>query len=222
MQIEKKQIAYNRVSRSSTIRYIVIHDTGNKAKGANADAHFNYFNGGNRSSSADFFVDDKKILQVNDYTKYYTWHVGDGKGKYGITNANSVGIEICVNSDGNYDAAYLKAVELTKYLMGVLCIDDSHVVRHYDASRKNCPASMSENDWALWEKFKRLIKEEETMAECKFTDIGGHYGEKQIREVFEMGIVNGIDETHYAPNEPVTRAQAAIIARNVIRYITGK
>ena len=222
MQIEKKQIAYNRVSRSSTIRYIVIHDTGNKAKGANADAHFNYFNGGNRNASADFFVDDKKILQVNDYTKYYTWHVGDGKGKYGITNANSVGIEICVNADGNYDAAYLKAVELTKYLMGVLGIDDSHVVRHYDASRKNCPASMSENGWAWWEKFKRLIKEEETMAECKFTDISGHYGEKQIREVFEMGIVNGIDETHYAPNEPVTRAQAAIIARNVIRYITGK
>lgn len=222
MQIEKKQIAYNRVSRSGRIRYIVIHDTGNKAKGANADAHFNYFNGGNRNASADFFVDDKKILQVNDYTKYYTWHVGDGKGKYGITNANSVGIEICVNSDGNYNAAYLKAVELTKYLMGVLGIDDSHVVRHYDASRKNCPASMSENGWALWEKFKRLIKEEETMAECKFTDISGHYGEKQIREVFEMGIVNGIDETHYAPNEPVTRAQAAIIARNVIRYITGK
>ena len=68
----------------------------------------------------------------------------------------------------------------------------------------------------------KKIKEEETMAECKFTDISGHYGEKQIREVFEMGIVNGIDETHYAPNEPVTRAQAAIIARNVIRYITGK
>ena len=222
MQIEKKQIAYNRVSRSGRIRYIVIHDTGNKAKGANADAHFNYFNGGNRNASEDFFVDDKKILQVNDYTKYYTWHVGDGKGKYGITNANSVGIEICVNADGNYDAAYLKAVELTKYLMGVLGIDDSHVVRHYDASRKNCPASMSESGWALWEKFKRLIKEEETMAECKFTDISGHYGEKQIREVFEMGIVNGIDETHYAPNEPVTRAQAAIIARNVIRYITGK
>ena len=171
MNIEKKQIAYNKGTRNSVIKYIVIHDTANKSKGADADAHFKYFNGGNRNSSADFFVDDKKILQVNDYTKYYTWHVGDGKGKYGITNANSVGIEICVNADGNYDAAYLKAVELTKYLMGVLGIDDSHVVRHYDASRKNCPASMSENGWALWEKFKRLIKEEETMAECKFTDI---------------------------------------------------
>ena len=222
MQIEKKQIAYNRVTRNSAICYIVIHDTGNKSKGADAQAHFNYFNGGNRNSSADFFVDDKTVLQVNDYTKYYTWHVGDGKGKYGITNQNSVGIEICVNADGNYDGAYAKAAELTKYLMKQLGIGAARVVRHYDASRKNCPASMSANNWALWEKLKQLIKEKIKMAECKFTDISGHYGEKQIREVFEMGIMNGVDETHFEPDKPVTRAQAAIIARNVVRYITGK
>ena len=222
MQIEKKQIAYNRVKRTGAIAYIVIHDTGNKSKGADADSHFRYFNGGNRNSSADFFVDGKKVLQVNDYTKYYTWHVGDGKGKYGITNANSVGIEICVNADGNYDAAYRRAAELTRYLMKQLHIPAERVVRHYDASRKNCPASMSASGWALWEKFQRLIKEEASMVECKFEDISGHYGEKQIREAFEMGIVNGMDEKHFEPDKPVTRAQAAIIARNVIRYITGK
>ncbi|WP_337400080.1 S-layer homology domain-containing protein, partial [Congzhengia sp.] len=72
------------------------------------------------------------------------------------------------------------------------------------------------------EKFKQLIKEEIKMAECKFEDISGHYGEKQIREVFEMGIMNGVDETHFEPDKPVTRAQAAIIARNVVRYIMGK
>ncbi len=65
-------------------------------------------------------------------------------------------------------------------------------------------------------------KEETVMVECKFEDISGHYGEKQIKEAFEMGIVNGVDETHYLPDKPVTRAQAAIIARNVVRYITGK
>ena len=221
MEIEKRQIAYNRVLRSGDIRYIVIHDTANKSKGADADAHFRYFNGGDRSSSADFFVDDKRILQVNDYTAYYTWHVGDGKGKYGITNQNSVGVEICVNADGNYDAAYLKAAELTKYLMKQLGIPPERVVRHYDASRKNCPASMSGSGWALWEKFQQLIREE-THVECKFEDIQGHYAEKQIREAFEMGIVNGVDETHFDPDAPIKRADVAIIARNVVRYILGK
>lgn len=71
-------------------------------------------------------------------------------------------------------------------------------------------------------KIGALKAREEEKVEVKFEDIGGHYAEKQIREVFEMGIMNGMDETHFNPNEPVTRAQAAIIARNVVRYITGK
>ena len=83
------QIKCNRSNRGGTpIKYIVVHDTGNPSRGANATAHYNYFNGGDRSSSADFFVDDTQVLCVNDYYKYYTWHCGDGRGKYGITNRN--------------------------------------------------------------------------------------------------------------------------------------
>ena len=154
MTIHTKQIAFNRTTRTDKIKYIVIHDTGNKSRGANADAHFNYFNGGDRGSSADFFVDDTQILQVNDYNKYYTWHCGDGNGKYGITNNNSVGVEICVNSDGDYDIAFQKTVELVKMLMDTLNLPIDRIVRHYDASRKNCPASMSGDNWALWNAFK--------------------------------------------------------------------
>ena len=218
LNIEKKQIAYNCVKRTSKIKYIVIHDTQNKSKGANADSHFKYFNGGNRNSSADFFVDDTKILQVNDYTKFCTWQVGDGKGKYGITNQNSVGVEICVNADGDYEKAVANAVEFVKYLMKELNIPDERVVRHYDASRKNCPASMSANDWLLWQEFKEKIMKKE----CKFCDIDNSYAKKDIEELFEMGIVNGVTEDRFMPTEPITREAMARIARNVVRYITGK
>ncbi len=217
LDIEKKQIAYNRVARTGAIKYIVIHDTQNESNGADADAHFNYFNGGNRNSSADFFVDDKKILQVNDYTKYYTWQVGDGKGKYGITNQNSVGVEICINADGDYDKTFLNAVELTKYLMKELGIPADRVVRHYDASRKNCPVSMSANNWAKWEEFKEAI-----MNDNVFVDTKGHFAEKDINELFKMGVINGKTENEFMPNEPITRGEVAAIARRVIRYITGK
>lgn len=220
LNIEKKQIAYNRVSRNTEIKYIVIHDTGNKSKGANADAHFKYFNGGNRSSSADFFVDDTKILQVNDYTKYYTWQVGDGKGKYGITNSNSIGIEICVNADGDYEKAFANAAELTKYLMKELNIPIERVVRHYDASRKNCPASMNSNGWYKWTVFKESLQEGKIMA--NFIDTKGHYAEKAIDELKDMGIVKGVTEDRFMPNEPIKRADVAIMVRNAIRYITGK
>ena len=218
LSIEKKQIAYNRTARTSNIEYIVVHDTQNESKGANADAHFRYFNGGNRNSSADFFVDDAKILQVNDYTKYCTWQVGDGKGKYGITNQNSIGVEICINSDGDYEKAVANAVELVKYLMKELDIPAERVVRHYDASRKNCPASMSADSWLRWWKFKEEIMK----GKCKFCDIDNSYAKKDIEELFEMGVVNGVTDDRFMPTEPITREAVAKIARNVIRYITGK
>lgn len=154
MIINKKQIAYNRTKRSQKPKYIVIHDTGNQNKGANANAHLSYFNSADRQASSDFFVDSTQILQVNDYNTYFSWHCGDGKGKYGITNGNSVAIEFCVNSDGDCDLAFQNAIALTKQLMAELGIDAEHVVRHYDASRKNCPASMSANNWARWNQFK--------------------------------------------------------------------
>ena len=218
-KIDKKQIAYNRKARASAVEYIVIHDTANTKKGADADAHFEYFNGGNRNSSADFFVDDKKILQVNDYTKYYTWQVGDGKGRYGITNQNSIGIEICINADGDYEKAFKNTVELTKYLMKELNVPAERVVRHYDASRKNCPASMNKNEWAKWYEFKSLL-EENSMN--KFIDIGGNFAQKDIEELYEMGIIQGITDVEFKPDEVATRAQIARIARNIIRYITGE
>jgi N-acetylmuramoyl-L-alanine amidase len=162
MKINKKQIAYNRTKRTQKPQYIVIHDTGNSGKGANANAHFNYFNGGDRQSSADFFVDSTQVLQVNDYSTYYTWHCGDGKGENGITNANSIGVEICVNPDGSYDMAFQNTVALVKHLMAELNLSIDKVVRHYDASRKNCPASMSTNNWALWQTFKAQLQSSNT------------------------------------------------------------
>lgn len=215
MEIIKKQIAYNRTNRNSTIKYIVIHDTGNKSKGADAMAHFNYFNGGDRQSSADFFVDDKSVVQVNDYTKYYTWAVGDGKGKYGITNANSVSIEICVNEDSNYKAAYLKTVELTKFLMAELNIPIECVVRHYDASRKNCPASMSSNNWSYWQDFKnRLIDTERTIQEIITpNDIVWELGHRG----FVTDTKGMLDEINKEPN-----GRLYWLARKMLHYIRSK
>lgn len=210
------QIAYNKTNRTEKPKYIVIHDTGNKSKGANAMAHYNYFNGANRGSSADFFVDDKEALQVNDYNKYYTWHCGDGKGKYGITNANSVGVEICINSDGNYDKAVKNAVIAVKQIMKELNIPFENVVRHYDASRKNCPASMSANNWKSWQNFKEMLLSE------PFKDVKGRYAESAVNDLFDMGIVKGDGNGNYRPDDVVTRGDAAIMIRNAIKHITGK
>lgn len=159
--INKKLIKYNYSGRQGEkIQYIVIHDTGNTSKRAGAENHYRYFNGGNRNASAHYFVDDKEIIQTVEDSNA-SWHCGDGKGKYGITNANSIGIEICINSDGNYEKAVEKAVELTKYLMGKYDIPIDRIVRHYDVSRKLCPRTMSSNNWEKWRQFKDKLQPKE-------------------------------------------------------------
>ena len=157
--INKSQLNQHINKRTTNIKYIVIHDTSNYSVGANAAAHVKYFNTTDRKASADFLVDEDNIYQINDYNKYFTWHCGDGKGRFGITNNNSIGIEICVNKDGNYQASVNNAIILTAYLMRDLIISIDKVVRHYDASRKLCPSSMVADNWDKWYRFKSALQD---------------------------------------------------------------
>lgn len=154
MKINEKLVKYNFSSRKGEkIKYITVHDTGNPNKGADAEAHFKLHDRADRGASAHYFVDDKQILRIiRDDDK--SWHCGDGHGKYGITNENSIGIEMCINIDGDFSITLDKTIELTAYLMKKYNIPIKNVVRHYDASRKVCPNIMSKNNWALWNEFK--------------------------------------------------------------------
>lgn len=156
LAIQKKYINYNYSRRSSKPKYIVIHDTGNPGAGANN--HYIYFNGGNRGASADFFVDSNNIIQTVNTDVNYSWAVGDGKGVYGITNANSCSIEMCLEKDGiPSEATIQNTIELTKYLMSYYGISIDGIKRHYDASRKLCPNSLMDNNWAKWNEIKSRI-----------------------------------------------------------------
>lgn len=189
MNIISKQISYNKTERSIQPEYIVIHDTGNTGRGSDANAHFNYFNSDDRQASADFFVDDKDIIQVNDYTKYYTWHCGSNNAS-GIDNSNSIGIEMCVNSDGDYDKAFSNMVELTKYLMAILNISPNKVIRHYDATGKICPYSMSKNNWAKWTEFKQLISIQDVPKYDNIMDVP-EWGIDTIRKLIDKKYIFG-------------------------------
>lgn len=119
-------------------KYIVDHYTGTDAC---AENNCKYFGGGNRNASADFFIDKNgTIWQFNaNLNKYYSWHCGDGYGRYGITNANSIGIEV-VSAGAKFTEAQQESLrKLHLWLMDKYDIPASNVVRHYDASRKLCP-----------------------------------------------------------------------------------
>lgn len=149
--VQKPLSVHLGISNGRKIKYLVIHFTagGSSAKGS-AAACYNVFT--NRDASADFAVDDVEMVQFNgDIANKYTWAVGDGKGKYGVTNANSISIEMCSNLKKGYSAKYPShngwyftdatidnTVTLAKYLMNKYNIPLDRVIRHYDASRKQC------------------------------------------------------------------------------------
>lgn len=165
LPIQKMISKYNNSSRGGQrVKYLVFHYTGNK--GDTAENNARYFNEGNRGASAHYFVSDKEIYQVVEDDRA-SWAVGDGNGKYGITNSNSLNVEMCCWSDGTIsEKTENNALELGRYLMKKHGISMENVVRHYDASRKNCP-NWSDNNWERWNNFKSKLISNEVVENTK-------------------------------------------------------
>ena len=130
--------------------YVVIHETDNWSKGADAKAHATAMKNGNLAGTVHYYVDSKSIYQTLDHSDG-AWAVGDGQGKYGITNRNSINIEICVNPETDYYTAVDKAEQLAAFLLKQYGWGTDRLKRHYDASRKHCPRRIL--DEGLWPKF---------------------------------------------------------------------
>ena len=193
MNIIKQISKYNFSSRGiNSIKYIVLHYTGNKGDTAKNNA--TYFNGGDRNASAHYFVDDNSIYQVVEDSNA-AWSVGDGKGAYGITNSNSINIEMCCNSNGEVsETTETNTIELVKSKMKEYNISVDNVVRHYDASRKICP-NWSSNNWSRWTSFKNKLSEtvvNVTVATSKVNNWVARLQEECNRQGFSNQIVDGI------------------------------
>ena len=228
MKFLYRPVKYNFSSRQgSKISWLVVHDTGNPSKGADADAHRRFFSS-KRKSSAHYFVDDKQIIQIIGDSQA-SWHCGDNQGKgralNGCKNVNSIGIELCINQDGDYDKAYKNLVELVKNLMVKFKIDLDHVCRHYDVSRKRCPGTFF--DRGLWTKFKEDIgrpleweidlSKDSDFGGAKMTkDYTGHWAEDSIKRVMDKGIMVGDGQGNFRPDDKITRAEVAVIIDKLV------
>ena len=142
----------NRPGFQNPMNYITIHNTGNSSKGSNARAHANYLKGDTAASlpvSWHYTVDDGVIYQhlPDNETAY---HAGDGSGP---GNKQSIGIEICQNSDGNL----LLATDNAARLCAILCtqhnISTKNIVQHNFWSGKNCPELLRANRPYSWATF---------------------------------------------------------------------
>ncbi len=132
------------------LRGIVIHWTANTSKGANAQAHYKYFNNAYRASSCHYFVDDVQVVQLIPDDEV-AWHVGDSikksnlpiRAKYvpkgGNPNDYFIGIEMCVNTGSDQQKVINSTIRLVNQLMMKYKLNKDQVVRHYDLTGKDCP-----------------------------------------------------------------------------------
>ena len=135
MNINTSLISNNNSYAGHKPAYIVIHNTDNYAKGANAKAHAKAQHDGNfKGYSAHVYVDDTEAYQALPYNRG-AWHVGVNYGGrlFGtVNNRNSVGIEMCVQAGYNYEKAFQNTVRLCKQLMKQLGIPADRVVQDKD------------------------------------------------------------------------------------------
>ena len=158
MQINKLHGNYNISKRIEPVKYIVVHYTGSgTSKSGSAKNNCIYFGRQDWQASAHYFIDDGGVWEYADPKTYYTWHCGDGHGKYGISNSNSIGIEVCQNYDVPYTEAEIRYLtELVRMLMVKFNVPAERVVRHYDASRKLCPLYYAKRNEAWKELHERI------------------------------------------------------------------
>ena len=152
----------------ATVKYIVIHNTGDKRDTArNEGAYFKRNNV--RYSGAHFFVDRQGNIVKSVPMNYTAWSVGGkrysncsktgGGKKYGVcTNANSVSIELCDIVDREPSEEQIAA---TKWLIGYIrshgCKNATNIIRHFDVTGKPCPARYVDDD--KWTDFEKKLGE---------------------------------------------------------------
>lgn len=142
--------------------FIGIHWTANPGSTARQNA-LNWKNNAPKTS-AHVICDDLEIYQIMRLCDI-GYHVGT-KGKYynSTRNSNSIGIEMCCDKNGVVTKATRnKAAGVTAWLFiqfGWSADEvDTRVVRHWDVTRKWCPASMAGTGNTEWLEFKNLVRE---------------------------------------------------------------
>lgn len=148
------------------ILWVTIHESGMPRKGNDAlllaKVQMESAQGiRNRQASWNYQVDENKIYQSFE-DSIICWHASDGSATPGNGNTSSIGIEMCINEDGNYDGAMhldakLVAMLLTKYNLSL-----ENVKRHFDFApdKKQCPYYMIEV--GRWNEFLNLVDKELT------------------------------------------------------------
>jgi N-acetylmuramoyl-L-alanine amidase CwlA len=151
---QAKPISYGGTRALSSVRFICIHNTGNKndTSAGNASFFSRYGDGNKRNAGAHFFIDQDGVIYQTIKLDRIAWAVGDpvqttSHGAASLhgkcTNTNSVSIELCDIVSKNPSKAMIKSTKEVIAYIRQHCKNAKTVCRHYDVSGKDCPERMT-------------------------------------------------------------------------------
>ncbi len=132
------------------IKDIVVHYVGNP--GTTAQQNHDFYAGDQSNVSSHFVVGlDGEIIQcipINEWSAASNWR-----------NNDTISIEVChPDETGKFKKkTYSSLVKLVAWLENVCDIDESHVIRHYDITKKECPRYFVQHG-DKWKTFKKNVE----------------------------------------------------------------
>lgn len=138
--------------RGNPVNGLTFHETANPRRGANADMHARLQAGGNvRNASWHVQGDDTEVVRSFE-SDVRCWHAGDGDKADG-GNMTFEAYEMCVNEDGDYDAALALAIEWFRQRRAETGLGRDAVKQHFDHSQKDCPRILRGLGPDAWQRF---------------------------------------------------------------------
>lgn len=137
-----------------TIRYIVIHETANTDEGADAQSHSHFLTSDTQDSTSWHYTVDDHMVCHHLPDEEMAWHAGDREAPDG-GNTCGIGVELCVNKDGNFEKTFKNGAKLTAYLLHAYDLTLNDVKQHHDFMDKNCPMQIRNN--GRWQEFLDLV-----------------------------------------------------------------
>lgn len=190
-------------------------------------------------ASAHYCVDSNGIMTAIPETEV-AFHVGAKSYKAlaierfkmsnGLVRPNEfcIGIEMCVNSDGDWNRTVENTLDLASEIMIRYGLNISQVIMHHDVTGKNCP-KMYVDDPRAWADFKaklaKKVNEKMTpspapVAQGAFKDVPPtHWAFKYIDELSKSGIFRADENGDFRPDDKVSRAELATVIGRLLEKL---
>lgn len=158
-----KSVSYGMKRSLKSVRYIVIHYTGNNKDTAKNNADY-FATSNTREAGAHFFVDKNGKVARSIPMNLVAYSVG---GKYSLSNGagayynvasnrNTVSIELCDCVSGSNWEQMLATRKLISYIKKK-CPNVTMIIRHWDVNGKTCPLPFCGRENKNWTLFKRFV-----------------------------------------------------------------